>query len=51
MLLGFALEKLFANLYPPLVLAAVLVLSGGFLWLAFSRNRRQRADSSVFASA
>ena len=51
MLLGFALEKLFANIYPPLVLVSVVVLSGGALWLALSRDRRQRAESSVFASA
>ena len=51
MLLGFLLEKLFANIYPPLVLATVLALSGSFLYLAFSRNRRERAESSVLASA
>ena len=51
MLLGFVLEKLFANIYPPLVLLTVLVLSGTFLWLAWSRNRRDRADGAAFASA
>ena len=51
MLLGFLLEKLFANIYPPLVLASVVVLSGSFLALALSRNRKERAESSVFASA
>src|SRR5918999_506928 len=51
MLLGFFLEKLFANIYPPLVLATVVALSGGFLRLAWSRNRRERAESAVLASA
>lgn len=51
MILGFLLEKLFANIYPPLVLATVLALSGSFLYLAFSRSRRERAESSVLASA
>jgi hypothetical protein len=51
MLLGFSLEKLFANIYPPLVLATVVALSGGFLWLAWSRSRRERAASAVLASA
>jgi hypothetical protein len=50
-LLGFFLEKLFANIYPPLVLATVVVLSVGFLRLAWSRSRRERADSAVLASA
>lgn len=51
MLLGFLLEKLFATIYPPLVLATVLALSGTFLYLALSRSRRERAESSVLASA
>jgi inorganic phosphate transporter, PiT family len=51
MLLGYFLQKLFANIYPPLVLATVVALSGGFLWLAWSRSRRERADSAVLASA
>ena len=51
MILGFLLEKLFATIYPPLVLATVLALSGTFLYLAFSRSRRERAESSVLASA
>ena len=51
MILGFLLEKLFANLYPPLVLVAVLVISGSFFGLAVSRDRRQRSESAVLASA
>ena len=51
MLLGYLLEKLFANLYPPLVLVSVLGLSATFLYLALSRNRRQRSESAVLASA
>lgn len=51
MFLGFVLEKLFAAIYPPLVLAVVLILSGTFLYLAFQRNREERAESSVLASA
>ncbi|MBW3595017.1 MAG: inorganic phosphate transporter [Actinobacteria bacterium] len=51
MILGFLLEKLFARIYPPFVLVSVVVLSGTFLYLALSRDRRQRADSAVLASA
>ncbi len=51
MLLGYGLQKLFVTIYPPLVLVSVLGLSGTFLYLAFSRNRRQRAESAVLASA
>ncbi len=51
MLLGYFLEKLFANIYPPLVLVSVLGISATFLYLAFSRNRRERAESAVLASA
>ena len=51
MLLGYFLEKLFANVYPPLVLSTVLLLSGAFLWLAWARNRRRDAEGSALASA
>ena len=51
MILGYVLEKLFATIYPPLVLVTVLGLSGTFLYLAFSRSRKERAESSVLASA
>ena len=51
MLLGYALEKLFANIYPPLVLAAVLALSGTFLYLVFAKNRRENPEVPAVASA
>ena len=41
MLLGYALEKLFANIYPPLVLVTVVVVSGSALALAIARQRRE----------
>ena len=51
MLLGYALEKLFANIYPPIVLATVLALSGAFLYLVFAKNRRETPDPPALASA
>ena len=50
MALGYLLEKLFANIYPPLVLGAVLALSALFLWLAFVKNRRENPDTPALAS-
>jgi inorganic phosphate transporter, PiT family len=41
MLLGYALEKLFANIYPPLVLVTVIVVSGFALARALLRQRRE----------
>lgn len=40
MLLGFVLEKLFAQLYPPLVLAVVLAASTLTLLMLFRKHRR-----------
>ena len=40
MILGYVLEKLFATLYPPLVLAVVLVAAGGTLLMLFRKHRR-----------
>jgi inorganic phosphate transporter, PiT family len=40
MVLGYGLERLFERLYPPLVLAAVLLASVGALLLLFRRSRR-----------
>jgi inorganic phosphate transporter, PiT family len=50
-LLGFALEKLFDALYPPLVLFTVIIASTMFLWLAFTRSRRELSDRPIMASA
>ena len=47
MILGFVLEKLFHNLYPPLVLTAVLIASFGSLGLAVLRNKRQESSAFV----
>jgi inorganic phosphate transporter, PiT family len=48
MLLGYGLERLFERLYPPLVLAAVLLASVGALLLLFRRSRR--LDSALAAA-
>ena len=40
MLLGYVLEKLFAQLYPPLVLGVVLAVSGLTLGMLFRKHRR-----------
>lgn len=48
MILGFVLERLFEALYPPLVLAAVLVASATTLYMLFRKNRRL---DSAMASA
>lgn len=40
MLLGYVLEKLFAQLYPPLVLAVILVASAATLMMLFRKHRR-----------
>ncbi|MFN2526535.1 MAG: anion permease [Actinomycetota bacterium] len=41
MLLGYFLEKLFAAIYPPLVLGLVLMVSAASLGAAFARHRRE----------
>jgi PiT family inorganic phosphate transporter len=43
MLLGFVLEKLFDNVYPPAVLIAVVVISFSALAAAVMRQRREDA--------
>ena len=48
MVLGFLLQRLFEALYPPLVLAAVLVASASTLLLLFRKNR---ALDSAMATA
>ena len=40
MVLGYVLEKLFAELYPPMVLAVVLLASAGTLGMLFRKHRR-----------
>jgi PiT family inorganic phosphate transporter len=51
MILGFVLEKLFANVYPPLVLAGVIAICGAFLALGLSRRRGDLGDKPIMASA
>ncbi|HEX2240524.1 MAG TPA: inorganic phosphate transporter [Actinomycetota bacterium] len=41
MLLGYVLEKLFATIYPPLVLAMVVTVATASLAAAFARHRRE----------
>jgi PiT family inorganic phosphate transporter len=48
MVLGFVLQRLFEALYPPLVLAAVLVASMATLLLLFRKNRQ--LDSAMAAA-
>jgi PiT family inorganic phosphate transporter len=51
MILGFVLEKLFANVYPPLVLVGVIAICGAFLALGLSRRRGDLGDKPIMASA
>ncbi|MGH2807849.1 MAG: inorganic phosphate transporter [Actinomycetota bacterium] len=51
MILGYFLEKLFVNIYPPLVLVGVIAVCAAFLWLGVSRKRREFVDRPVMASA
>jgi inorganic phosphate transporter, PiT family len=50
-LLGFGLERLFENLYPPVALVLVLGTSFGLLALAFLRQRRERGDAIALAAS
>ncbi len=51
MILGYVLEKLFATLYPPLVLGLVLLTAAFAIWRVLNRNRHERSDQAVLASA
>ena len=51
MILGYILEKLFAALYPPLVLGLVLLTAAFAIWRVLNRTRHERSDQAVLASA
>lgn len=51
MILGYVLERLFAAIYPPLVLGLVLLTAAFAIWRVLVRNRHESSDRPVLASA